>query len=102
MLAHLNSMRDMELLLGIEIYQQSHAIVHDALFYPPGSVFLFKVHDSVCLQEGLQVAMPEFKDQQFTVAGDGQPVAKTTSWTGLRYLIAEVSHMQRNTLVIDI
>ena len=43
------------------------------------------------LQEALNLGVNEFKDGMTLKGYDGKPVAKNTSWTGLRFLLSEVS-----------
>ncbi|XP_076466964.1 uncharacterized protein LOC143298129 [Babylonia areolata] len=42
------------------------------------------------LQEAVSFTVGEFKDPMFVLAGDGTQVPRTTSWTGIRYVLAEV------------
>ncbi|GFN75495.1 dynein beta chain, ciliary [Plakobranchus ocellatus] len=42
------------------------------------------------LQEAVSLIVGEFRDPMFVMAADGTMVPRTTSWTGVRYIISEI------------
>ena len=45
---------------------------------------------SVAVQEAVNFTVGEFKEPLAVIAGDGSQVPRTTSWTGIRFVLAEV------------
>ncbi|XP_055889445.1 dynein axonemal heavy chain 8-like isoform X4 [Biomphalaria glabrata] len=53
------------------------------------------------LQEAVRFTVGEFKDLLFVMAADGTMVPRTTSWTGIRFMLSEIVYGTHTTDVYD-